>query len=80
MKKNSKEHEKHELTQGHKLRLQRNIIQGAKNYERFLKDKCFKIVCEDNTETIVRFFKGDFKHLTGIESDLSDDEFSGCYS
>lgn len=75
MKSNSTRQEKHELTEGHKLRLQGSIIQGAKNYDKYLNDKCFKIICEDSTETIVRFFQGDFKHLTGIESDLNDDDF-----
>lgn len=67
--------DKHQLSEGHKLKLQEKIKQGANNYEKYLNDKCFKIVCEDGTETIVRFFQGDFKHLTGIESDLDDDEF-----
>ena len=75
MANNSNKKDKHELTEGHKLRLQGNIIQGAKNYEKYLNDKCFKIICEDGSETIVRFFQGDFKHLTGIESDLIDDDF-----
>lgn len=66
---------KHQLTEGHKLRLHEKIIQGAKNFENYLNDKCFKIECEDKSETIVRFFQGDFKHLTGIESDLNDDDF-----
>lgn len=67
--------QKHELTEGHKLRLQGNIIQGAKNYETYLNDKSFKIICEDNSETIVRFFQKDFKHLTGIDSNLDEDDF-----
>lgn len=55
--------------------MQESIIRGAKNYSKYLSYKCFKIICEDNTETIVRFFQGDFKHLTGIESNLNDDDF-----
>lgn len=38
-------------------------------------DKVFLIVCEDGIEYEVRFFKGDYKHLTGIYSNLSDDDF-----
>lgn len=66
---------KHTLTEGNKERLKIKLIQGAKNFETFLNNKCFRVVCEDNSETIIRFFQGDFKHLTGIESDLDDDEF-----
>ena len=64
-----------QLTEDKKLTLQERIKQGAQNYERYLVNKSFKIVCEDGSETIVRFFKKDFKHLTGIKSDLSEAQF-----
>ncbi len=32
-------------------------------------------MCEDGEEYIVHFLKGDFKHLTGITTDLSDVDF-----
>ena len=67
--------DKHPLSEGHKLKLQEKITKGAKNFEKYLNNKCFKIVCEDGTETVVRFFQSDFKHLTGIESDLDDNDF-----
>ena len=67
--------EKHILTDGNKHRLREKIIQGAINFEKYLNGKSFKIICEDKSETIVRFFKGDFKHLTGIDSDLNEKEF-----
>ena len=67
--------EKHILTDGNKHRLREKIIQGAINFEKYLTGKSFKIICEDKSETIVRFFKRDFKHLTGIDSDLNENEF-----
>lgn len=66
---------KNTLTEGQKERLRTKIIQGAKNFDTYLNDKCFKIVCADNSETLVRFFQYDFKHLSGINSDLSNHDF-----
>ena len=66
---------RNQLSEGHKNRLKQSIIQGAENYERYLRDKCFKVVCEDGTHTLVRFFHGDFKHLSGIQSDLNENDF-----
>ncbi len=65
----------YQLTEGNKRRLRNAIVQGAKNYDKYLNDKCFKIICEDGTHTEVRFFQGDFKHLTGIDSDLNENDF-----
>ena len=66
---------KHSLSEGHKERLRKKIIQGAKNFDQYLNNKCFKIICDDDSETIVRFFQNDFKHLSGIDSDLSNGDF-----
>lgn len=66
---------KHSLSEGHKERLREKVILGAKNFEKYLNDKCFKIICDDNSETIVRFFQYDFMHLSGIESNLSNHDF-----
>ena len=63
------------LTDGQKERLRNKIILGAKNFDTYLNDRCFKIVCEDNSETIVRFFQRDFQHLTGLRSNLSTKDF-----
>lgn len=63
------------LTDGNKTRIRNNIIEGAKNYDEFLIKKVFKIICLDGTQTRVRFFKNDFQHLTGIETDLSETDF-----
>ena len=66
---------KNVLNDGQKERLRNKIIQGAKNFDTYLNDRCFKIVCEDDSETIVRFFQRDFKHLTGLKSNLSTKDF-----
>ena len=65
----------YQLTEGNKTRLREKIVQGAKNYDKYLNNKCFKIICEDGIHTEVRFFQDDFKHLTGIESDLNESDF-----
>jgi len=63
------------LTEGNKNRLRTCIIQGAINFEQYLNNKTFLILCEDNSQTQIRFFQEDYKHLTGIYSDLEDTEF-----
>ena len=63
------------LSAGHAARLRRQIIIGARNYRKYLADKVFKIVCEDGMEVDVRFHISDFKHLTGLYSNLDDDDF-----
>ena len=63
------------LSDGHKEKIRSQIISGARNYKKQLMDKVFLIVCEDGIEYEVRFFRGDYKHLTGIYSNLSDDDF-----
>ena len=42
---------------------------------KYLNNKTFLILCEDNSQTQIRFFQEDYKHLTGIYSDLEDTEF-----
>ena len=64
-----------ELTDNKKEELKRQIIAGAKNYDQYLLNKVFKIVCEDGTAIDIRFFQNDFKHLTGLYSNLSDGKF-----
>ena len=64
-----------QLSEGHKEKLRNQIITGAQNYDKFLLNKVFKIVCDDNSTVDIRFFSNDFKHLTGLYSNLSDSEF-----
>lgn len=64
-----------ELTDNHKERLKRCIITGAQNYEHYLLNKVFKIVCEDGSNVDVRFFQNDYKHLSGLYSNLNDEDF-----
>lgn len=71
----------HSLSDGHKNKLRNQIISGARNYDKYLVNKTFKIVCEDGEEVNVRFFTSDFKHLTGLHSNLSDSDFyQNCIS
>ena len=66
---------KYPLSDGHKKILRNQIISGARNYYHYLSNKIFKIVCEDGTEVNVRFFISDFKHMTGLYSDLDEEDF-----
>lgn len=65
----------HTLSVGHKARLRKQIIIGARNYNKYLINKVFKIVCEDGTEVNVTFYISDFKHMTGLRSNLDDEAF-----
>ena len=74
-KSNNKEDELYELSDNKKEKLKHQIIAGAKNYNRYLLNKVFKIVCEYGTAIDIRFFQNDFKHLTGLDSNLNDGKF-----
>lgn len=63
------------LTEENKVRLKGKIVKGAQNFEKYLNGKCFKIICKDGMQTEIHFFQDDFKHLTGIESNLSERDF-----
>lgn len=63
------------LSENMKRRLRNYIISGARNYNKYLADKVFKIVCEDGDTVEIRFFISDFKHLTGLYSDLKTMNF-----
>ena len=65
----------HTITSNQKIHLRKCYIQGAQNYNHFLMGKIFLIICEDGTETTIRFFKKDYIHLTGIETNLGDNIF-----
>ena len=56
-------------------RLRENAIKGASLYAHYLMDKIFLVICEDGTEYSLRFLKSDYRHLTGIDSNLDDDTF-----
>lgn len=55
--------------------LKDKIIKGARLYKKHLMDKDFLIVCEDGSSSVVKFFKADFLHLTGVKTNLTEDGF-----
>ena len=63
------------LTQNKKMYIKECLAEGATNYSHFLTGKVFLIICDDCTERTIRFFKKDYIHLTGIKSNVSDDDF-----
>ncbi len=72
---------KHSLSVGRIMRLRKQIIVGARNYHKYLVNKVFKLVCEDGTEVDIRFYISDFKHMTGLYSNLDDRNFyQKCFS
>ena len=65
----------------HRQYLREKAIKGAAQYAHYLMDKVFLVVCEDGQEYELRFFKTDYRHLTGISTNLSDEAFfSHCKS
>lgn len=69
----------HSLSVGHKAKLRGQIITGARNCNKYLMNKVIKIICEDGEEVDIRFFSSDFKHMTGLCSNLSnEDSYQRC--
>lgn len=68
-------HSNNTLSVGHKIRLRKQIIAGARHYNKYLAGKIFKIVCEDGMEVDIRFHVTDFKHMTGLCSNLGNKSF-----
>lgn len=58
-----------------KLYIRNKIVAGALKYKQFLMEKDFYIICKDEISYCVHFYANDFKHLTGIDSPLSDNSF-----
>ncbi|MBE5961058.1 MAG: hypothetical protein E7256_06670 [Lachnospiraceae bacterium] len=67
--------DKIKLTANQKSYLRNKAIAGAKLYKNYLINKDFWIICEDGSDYKFQFKKKDFKHLTGIKSDLNDSRF-----
>lgn len=63
------------IDENKRKKLRNNAIRGAAKYSHYLIDKDFLVICEDGTEYVLHFYKSDFKHLTGIKSNLNDDDF-----
>lgn len=66
---------KNHITISQRKKLRENVIKGASCYAHYLIDKVFLVVCEDGNSYEIRFFKTDYRHLTGIDSNLDDDTF-----
>ena len=65
----------HSLSKSNKTRIIRDIIAGARLYEKFLVPYDFLIVTNDSKYNEVRFNNGDFAHLVGVLSHLNDLDF-----
>lgn len=65
----------YEIADNKKEQIRNKVITGAQKYKNYLVGKEFLVICEDFTECIVRFYANDFIHLTGLLSNLSDDDF-----
>ena len=65
----------HSLSKSNKTRIIRDVIAGARLYEKFLVPYDFLIVTNDGKYNEVRFNKGDFAHLVGALSNLNDLDF-----
>ncbi len=65
----------YKINEQNRLNMRTKIINGAKKYANDLVNKDFMVICEDGSIHSVRFFKKDFQHLTGLLSDLSENDF-----
>lgn len=65
----------HKISEQIRLNIRARIINGARKYQNALVNKDFMVICEDGSIHFVRFFKNDFQHLTGLLSDLSENDF-----
>lgn len=63
------------IDENKRKKLRENAIKGAEKYSHYLIDKDFLVICEDGTEHVIHFYKSDFKHLTGIKSNLNENDF-----
>lgn len=63
------------MNQSKKSKIRERIIEGARNYKNRLMNKTFGIVAEDGVIYQIHFYKNDFKHLTGVTSNLNDSNF-----
>ena len=63
------------INEGKRIQLREKIINGVEKYNHFLVNKVFLVICEDGSEYTLRFLKSDFRHLTGVDTDLNDDAF-----
>lgn len=63
------------ISDNKRSKLRENAIKGASQYLHYLVGKDFLIVCEDGNQYDLHFLKSDYKHLTGIDSNLDDDAF-----
>lgn len=64
-----------QISANQRKKLRTNAIKGATRYAHYLMDKVFLVVCEDGKEYELRFLKSDYRHLTGIRTNLDDDTF-----
>lgn len=65
----------HNISDTSKQYLKNKAIQGALYYNNCLIGKHFLVICEDGTAYKIQFFKKDFQHLTGLKSNLNEDNF-----
>lgn len=63
------------ISENNRKKLRKSAIEGASLYGHYLMDKVFLVLCEDGKEYTLRFLKSDYRHLTGISSNLTDDVF-----
>ena len=58
-----------------KIFLREKIIQGSRNYNKYLKDKEFIVITENNEIYSIVFPIKNFSHLTGLATSLKPNEF-----
>lgn len=73
-------HDMPRINDKQKGRLREGIISGARCYSHYLLNKEFLVVCEDGDRSVVRFWRKNYAHLTGLLSNLNaNDFFANCF-
>ena len=61
--------------------IREKIIQGSRNYNKYLKGKSFLVVTEEIEFYIITFPAKKYRHLTGVTTSLKEEEFfTNCLS
>lgn len=63
------------INDAQKNRIRTRLINGDRNYNKNLNNKVFLVLCDDGYITSVSFSKMNFKHMSGVKSDLLDEDF-----
>ncbi|MCD7892283.1 MAG: PBECR4 domain-containing protein [Erysipelotrichaceae bacterium] len=65
----------HNLSQSNKRRIIKDVIIGARLYEKYLLPYEFLVITEDGKSVVICFHKKDFAHLADVRNVFNDIDF-----